>query len=74
MKKIHGKWYNLGKDTEIKVEWDKTNESTIENELKKGQVRVIKIDSDNNEIRLKGVKFNVLSNKGEVLETISYLI
>ncbi len=70
MKKIHGKWYNLGKDTEIKVEWDKTNESTIENELKKGQVRVIKIDSDNNEIRLKGVKFNVLSNKGEVLETI----
>lgn len=70
MKKIHGKWYNLGEDTEIKVEWDKTNESTIENELKKGQVRVIKIDSDNNEIRLKGVKFNVLSNKGEVLETI----
>lgn len=70
MKKKFGKWYNLAGDTEIKVEWDKTKESTIENELKKAQVRVIKVDLDNNEVKLKGVKFNVLDENKNVLETI----
>ncbi len=70
MKKTFGKWYNLAGDTEIKVEWDKTKESTIENELKKAQVRVIKVDLDNNEVKLKGVKFNVLDENKNILETI----
>ena len=70
IEKITNKWYDLAGDTEIKVEWDKTKESVIENELKKGQVKVIKIDKDNNEIKLKGVKFNVLDENNNVLETI----
>ena len=49
------KWYNLANDTEIKVEWDKETTKNIENELKKGQVKVIKIDKDNNEVKLEGV-------------------
>ena len=44
------KWYNLANDTEIKVEWDKETTKNIENELKKGQVKVIKVDKDNNEV------------------------
>ena len=70
IEKTTNKWYNLAGDTEITVEWDKTKESVIENELKKGQIRVIKVDQDNNEIKLKGVKFNVLDENNNVLETI----
>lgn len=64
------KWYNLADDTDIKVEWNLTKELQIENELKKGQIKVIKVDKDNNEVKLKGVKFNVLDKDGKVLETI----
>ena len=70
IEKTTNKWYNLAGDTEITVEWDTTKESIIENELKKGQIRVIKVDQDNNEIKLKGVKFNVLDENNDVLETI----
>ena len=43
----------------------------IPNELIKGQVKVIKVDKDNNEVKLEGVKFNVLDKNGKVLETIT---
>ena len=52
--------HNLANDTEIKVEWDKETTKNIENELKKGQVKVIKVDKDNNEVKLEGVEFEVL--------------
>ena len=31
----------------------------------------IKIDKDNHEVKLKGVKFDVLDEKGNILETIT---
>lgn len=71
IEKSTGKWYNLADDKEIKIEWNKTFESLIENELQKGQIKVIKIDKDNNEVKLKGVKFDVLDEKGNVLQTIT---
>lgn len=43
----------------------------IPNELIKGQVKVIKVDKDNNEVKLEGIKFNVLDKNGKVLETIT---
>ena len=64
------KWYNLAGDTQIKVEWDKETTKTIENELKKGQVKVIKVDKDNNEVKLEGVEFEVLDENNKVLEKI----
>lgn len=64
------KWYNLADDTDVKVEWNTTKNQTIENELKKGQVKIIKVDKDNNEIRLEGVKFEVLDENKKVIETI----
>ena len=71
IEKNTGKWYNLAEDTEIKVEWNETTETTIENELKKGRVKVIKVDSENNEIKLAGVEFEVLDKDGNVLEKIT---
>ena len=71
MKKILGKWYNLAEDTEINIEWNKTIKSVVENELKKGKIRVIKVDKDNNEIRIPNVKFEVQDLNGNILETIT---
>ena len=71
IEKNTGKWYNLAKDTNVKVEWNETTETTIENELKKGRVKVIKVDSENNEIKLAGVEFEVVDKDGNVLETIT---
>ena len=64
------KWYNLTSDTEIEVEWNLTKEIQIENELKKGSIKVIKVDKDNNEVRLANVQFNVLDKDGNILEQI----
>ena len=71
IEKNTGKWYNLAEDTEIKVEWNETTETTIENELKKGRVKVIKVDNENSEIKLAGVEFEVLDKDGKVLEKIT---
>lgn len=71
IEKNTGKWYNLAKDTNVKVEWNKENPITVENELKKGQVKVIKVDQDNKEIKLEGVQFEVLDNNNKVLEKIT---
>ena len=64
------KWYNLSEDTEIEIKWDEETTKDIENELKKGQVRIIKVDEENNEIKLEGVEFEVLDEKDNVLETL----
>ncbi len=71
MKRILGKWYDLAKDTEVEVKWNTTEENTIENELKKGQVKVKKVDLDDNSVNLQGVKFDVLDENGKILETIT---
>ena len=64
------KWYNLASEVNVEVKWDKTTEIQIENELKKGQVRITKVDSEDNEIKIKDVQFNVLDENGNILETI----
>ena len=70
IEKSTNKWYNLADNTDVKVEWNSTKNQTIENELKKGQIRIIKVDKDNNAVKLAGVKFNVLDEKNRVLETV----
>ncbi len=71
IEKITNKWYNLNDEaTEININWGKITNTLVENELKKAQVKVIKRDFDNNEITLEGVKFEVLDEAGNVLETI----
>ena len=65
------RWYNLQeKPTKVEVKQYETAQATITNELKKGQVKVIKVDKENNEIKLEGVKFEVQDKDGKVLETI----
>ncbi len=70
IEKSTNKWYNLSEDTEIEIKWDTTINETIENELKKGQIKVIKVDEDDNEIRIPNVTFQVLDENEKCLETI----
>ena len=64
-------WYNLADEKELQIKWNETTEETIENELKKGQIRVIKVDKDNHEVKLKNVVFDVLDENNNVLEQIT---
>ena len=64
-------WYNLTDDKEIQIKWNETTEEKIEDELKKGQIRVIKVDKENHEIKLKNVTFEVLDVNDNVLEKIT---
>lgn len=71
IEKETNKWYNLlDEQVEIKVEWNETTNTTIENELKKSQIKVIKVDLENNEVKLENVEFEVMDKSGKVLETI----
>ncbi len=70
IEKETNKWYNLAENTQVKVEWNKTKDVVVENELKKGQVKVIKVDKDNNETKIEGVEFEVLDENNKVLEKI----
>lgn len=64
--------YKLNEEaiTNIKIEADKITELQVENELKKGQVKIIKIDKDDNEVRLEGVVFEILDENMDVIEEI----
>lgn len=70
IEKTTNKWYDLAENTEVEVIWNTTVETTILNKLKQGRIKVVKVDKDNNEILLAGVKFQVIDDKGNVLETI----
>ena len=63
-------YYLLKDDIKVSIEYNKTTTKVIENELKKGRIRVIKVDSEDNEIKLKGVKFEVLDENDNILEEI----
>ena len=66
-----GKWYNLNENPiEIKVNWNENTNVTVENELKKSQIKIIKVDKDNHEIKLKDVELEVLDKDGNVLEKL----
>lgn len=64
------KEYQLTIDQNVTIEWDKTIELTVENEKRKGQIKVVKVDSENNEIKLEGVEFQIIDKDGNVVETI----
>ena len=63
-------WYNLAEDIDLEIKWDETSNITVEDELKKGRIRVIKVDMDNHEIRLPNVEFEVLDTNNNILEKI----
>ena len=70
IEKKTNKFYNLGEDAEIVIKWNEITEQVVENELKKGKVKIVKVDAANENIKLKDVEFEVLDKNDNVLETI----
>lgn len=67
---LTNKWYNLAETVEVKVEENSTKEVVITNKLKKGQAKIIKVDKENNEIKIPNVIFEVQDKNGKILEKI----
>ena len=63
-------WYNLAENQNLQIKWNETTKTQVEDELKKGQIKVIKVDKENNEIKIPNVVFEVQDSCGNLLEKI----
>ena len=54
----------------VVLEAEQIKTVTFTNELKKGQIKVIKVDKDNNEVKLKGVEFKVYDEENNLVDTL----
>lgn len=54
----------------LKLEYDETKQITLENEKKKGSIKIIKVDANDNTIRIPGAKFKIYNENNELVETI----
>lgn len=63
-------WYNLAEPQNLQIKWNETTKTQVEDELKKGQIKVIKVDKENNEIKIPNVVFEVQDSYGNLLEKI----
>lgn len=63
-------WYNLAENQNLQIKWNETTKTQVEDELKKGQIKVIKVDKENNEIKIPNVVFEVQDSHGNLLEKI----
>ena len=62
-----GENYVLNEETQkVVLKEDQITNITFENEKKKGQIKVVKVDKDNNEVKLKDIEFKVYDEKGNV--------
>ena len=64
------KEYNLAIDQNVIINWNETMEYKVENEKKKGQIKIIKVDKDYNEVKLEGVEFQIIDKNNNIIETI----
>ena len=64
-------FYKLAVPVDFEVKDKETTDVVVENEKKKGQVKIIKVDKDNNQIKLQGVKFNIYDKNGKLVDTIT---
>jgi hypothetical protein len=55
----------------VQLEQDEIKDIVFENEKRKGQIKIIKVDLDNKEILLEGVTFDILDEQGNVVDTIT---
>ena len=63
--------YVLNEETKtVTLKENQITDITFENEAKKGQIRVIKIDLDNNEVKLAGVEFKIYDEDNNLVDTL----
>lgn len=57
-------------EKQIKLEWNKTSNVIFENERKKGNLKIVKVDADDNEIKLENVEFELYNEKGNLVKKV----
>jgi len=63
--------YVLAKEEKkVMLEWGKKVSVTFENERKKGELKIRKIDKDNREIMLENVEFELFDSKGKWIKKV----
>lgn len=61
--------YKIGVEQDVKINWNEKLELKIENEKKKGKVKIVKRDKESGEA-LANVKFEILNDNEDVIETL----
>lgn len=57
-------------ETQVELQWGKTSKIKIENKRKKGSLKIIKTDSENKEIKLEAVEFELYSEDEKLVTKI----
>lgn len=55
------------KEIIVNLEFDQSKEINVSNELKRGNIKIIKVDSKNEKIKLENVKFQVINKNNKVV-------
>jgi len=65
------KEYKINENTfNINIEFNKQSDITVQNDIIKGWIRIIKQDLENSNVRLEGVKFELYDENMNLLETL----
>lgn len=66
------KYYVLNSNkTTLTLKYNETKKVTLENEKKKGGIKIIKVDADNNKIRIPGVKFEIYNEANKLISSVT---
>ena len=69
--KVDDKYILNEEEKQVSLEWGKTAKIQIENSRKKGNLRIIKVDAENNEILLENVKFKLYDSNDNFVEDVT---
>ena len=58
------------KIVEIMLEENKINYIEFQNEKKKGKIEILKVDAENQDVKLEGVTFEILDKDGNLVDTV----
>ena len=65
--KTNDKYILSDKEIQIKIEWNKQTLLEIQNARKKGNLKIIKQDVEDKQIKLEGVEFELYDNEGKLI-------
>ena len=69
--KTNDKYILNDEKIEVKVEWNKETVLEVKNARKKGNLKIVKEDIENREIRLEGVEFELYNSEGKYIEKLT---
>lgn len=64
------KEYKIALDKDVIIKWNEISEIKVENEKRKGQIKIIKVDKDYNEVNLENVEFQIIDKNNSIIETV----